>query len=148
MALRCKTSYKYMYQRVYIDSCAYLCIFRFIGSSWCSFKPFQRIQHRKIPDYLKNTFFPYVSVQKINKLISSFFPEWRKAGLFVFNCFCNSIKDTHAVINNKTSPSALNRGVELVLQEGPLRIYWQTQNERCGRERCTEVGSQMEYGTH
>lgn len=59
------------------------------------------------------------------------------------NFFCNSIKNIQAG-GNKARPSALNRGVKLVLEEGPQRIYWQTQNERCGREWYTEGGSRRE----
>lgn len=62
------------------------------------------------------------------------------------NFFCNSIKNIQAG-GNKTRPSALNRGVELVLEEGPQRIYWQTQNERCGRKWYTGGGSRREKNT-
>lgn len=59
---------------------------------------------------------------------------------FQANFFFESVKDIHAG-GNKTRASALNKGVELVLVERPLRIYWQTPNERCGRECYTEGGS-------
>lgn len=47
----------------------------------------------------------------------------------------------------KQAAHALNKGAELVSEERPPRICWQTQNERCGRERCTEVGSRREQHT-
>lgn len=47
----------------------------------------------------------------------------------------------------KQAAHALNKGVALVSEERPPRICWQTQNERCGRERCAEVGSRREQHT-